>query len=62
MGNEEESIAAVSVRSVIRLYEGPKKSGRGDQEQSAESEAKVGMRLVSVRSAFLLAGAAKDGV
>ena len=48
MGNEEERIPEILVRSMMSLYEGAKTSVRADSELSDEFEVKVRMHQVSV--------------
>ena len=55
MGNEEEKIPEVLVRSVSRVYEGAKTRVRVDCELSEEFEVNVGMYQGSVLSPFLFA-------
>ena len=55
MGNEEEKIPEVLVRSVSRVYEGAKTRVRVDSVLSEEFEVNVGMYQGSVLSPFLFA-------
>ena len=55
MGNKEEGISEVLVRSVMSLYEGAKPRVRVDSELSGMFYVKVGMHQASVLSPFLFA-------
>ena len=55
MGNEEERIPEVLVRSVMGLCEGVKTRVRVDSVLSEEFEIKVGMHQASVPTPFLFA-------